>query len=373
MKVILDARPLQSASGGRGIGRYVRELARHLPGTGGVDQVLLLLDGRRRAPLDLPDGNGLKPLTLRRLPGPAVLMDRLLRFREIEESGAEIFHATYLAPPQHLPDRMATVMTVHDLNPLLVPGSVPPRAATVFRMAFKGAPGCGRVVVPSHATARAVQGNLGVPRERIVVTHLGVDAASFGTEDTGATPPAEGRYLLHVGGFDPTKNLGLLLDLMERLGAVPSCADLRLVVVGEGGKRGKAFARQADSRGLRDRILLPGRLDDGALAAAYAGAELFLFPSTSEGFGLPALEAQAAGCPVLAADASSLPEVVGDAGRLLPPDDPEAWSRSVQEVLERSEVRREMSETGRRRAAQFTWAATAEATARAYREAHEAA
>ncbi len=372
MKVVLDARPLQSASGARGIGRYVRELARHLPGTGEVEETFLLLDAGRPSPLGLPEGKGLTPMKVRRPPGPAVIVDRMSVIREVEESGAEIFHATYLPPPR-LPQCVSTVMTVHDLTPLQVPGSVPFKAGLVFRMAFAGARRCRRIVVPSQATADAVERLLGIPSPRITVTHLGVDTDRFDASKLTAEPLIQGRYLLHVGGFDATKNLSLLLDVMERLAARPDCADVRLAVVGDGGDKALAFVREATRRGLDEQLVLPGRLEDQALAGAYAGAQLFLFPSRAEGFGLPVLEAQAAGCPVLAADAASLPEVLGDAGRLLSPDDPDLWASEAQALLSHPEERQAMREAGLQRARRFSWAATAARTVEAYRLARGAA
>ena len=371
MQVILDARPLQSASGGRGIGRYVRELARHLPGVDGVEEVRLLLDGRRPDPRELPEADGLRPVVMDRPPGPQFIIDRLRRIPESVVRGADVFHSTYLPPPR-LPAAVATVMTVHDLTPLQFPRAVPRRAGIVFRVAFAGARRCDRVLVPSQSTAGAVRRLLGIPSERIRVTPLGVDAELFDGREDGIEPPFEGRYLLHVGGFDPTKNLGLLLEVMTRLRDLSSCEDLRLVVVGDGGGRSADFRREIAARGLERRVVLPGRLEDAALARAYAGAELFLFPSLAEGFGLPPLEAQAAGCPVLAAAASSLPEVVGKGGRLLPPDDPEGWARTVGELLEQPGERRRMGEAGREHARRFSWTATARATVRAYREARDA-
>jgi glycosyltransferase involved in cell wall biosynthesis len=366
LRVVLDARPLQSGSGRRGIGRYVRELARHLPGTDGVERVYLLLDSTRAPALELPEGPGVVPLPVARPPGPAVLTDRLRAIPGLRGLGARVFHATYLPPPR-LSAPMATVMTVHDLTPLQFPGSVPWKAGLVFRWTYARARTCRLVLVPSRATARALRERLGIPAERIRVTHLGVDARRFG-DDAPAESAFAGRYLLHVGGFDGTKNLEILLDVLERLDDEET-RDVRLIVVGDGGEAARRFAESSRRRGLEPRVELPGRLDDAGLGSAYAGAQIFVFPSRAEGFGLPALEAQAAGCPVLAADAASLPEVLGDAGRLLPVDDPEAWAREIRELLQRPEERRSLGEAGRRRARAFTWSATAAATVAAYREA----
>jgi glycosyltransferase involved in cell wall biosynthesis len=261
-------------------------------------------------------------------------------------------------------------MTVHDLVPLLVPGAVPRRAALVFRLAFGAARECERVITVSRFTAAGVCEHLGLPPARVAVTPLGVDLARYSGPGGARCPSGARPYLLHVGGFDQEKNLEMLLRVMEGIAGDPPGPEL--VVAGEGGERARAFQAEAARRGLAGRVRLAGRLGEEALAEAYAGALLFLFPSRWEGFGLPPLEAMAAGCPVVCSGAASLPEVVGEAGVLLPPDRPERWIQTVRRLLADPEERDALSRAGRERASRFTWEATAERTVRAYRGALEA-
>jgi alpha-1,3-rhamnosyl/mannosyltransferase len=372
MRVVLDARPLQSASGGRGIGRYIRELVPRLAARSEVERVILHLDGRRPLPTGLPPGEQAAVARPGALPGPASLGDRYLGTGALDAWSPDLYHATLLPPPR-LPARVATVMTIHDLIPLLAPGSVPARASLVFRLAFGQAGHCQRVITVSRFTARCVGEHLGLPREKVVVTPLGVDAHRFAPAADGSCPPWPRPYLLHVGGFDREKNLGLLLEIMDRLGRLPEGARFSLVVVGEGGREARALESRVWSRGMAERVILAGHLDEADLCRTYAGASLFLFPSRWEGFGLPPLEAMAAGCPVLASHAASLPEVVGESGCLLTPDDPRPWVREVVRLSGDPAARVAMVRSGRERAARFTWEATAEATLRAYGEALEVA
>lgn len=370
MRVALDGRPLQSASGGRGIGRYVSELAPRLAVREEIERLVLHLDGRRPDPPSLPEAPGLEIHRSAGPPGPTSLLDLLRVDPGLAELGLDLYHGTQLAPPR-LPAGVARVMTVHDLVPLLVPGAVPPRAGLVFRLAFGGARGCERVLTVSHFTARSVSEHLDLPRERLVVTPLGVDAARFAAARGTPCPAAPRPYLLHVGGFDQEKNLEMLLRVMEGIAGDPDGPEL--VVAGEGGERARTFSEEARRRGLAAKVRLTGRLGERELAGAYAGALLFLFPSRWEGFGLPPLEAMAAGCPVVSSGSASLPEVVGEAGVLLPPDDGEAWIRAVRRLLADAGERASLSAAGLERAAGFTWEATAECTVAAYRRALEAA
>jgi len=96
-------------------------------------------------------------------------------------------------------------------------------------------------------------------------------------------------------------------------------------------------------------------VDDADLAALYSAAHVFIYPSLYEGFGLPALEAMACGTPVVASNQSSLPEVLGQAGLLVDPRDVEAIAEAISEVLADETLHQQLSQAGRRRAAQFTW------------------
>ena len=103
------------------------------------------------------------------------------------------------------------------------------------------------------------------------------------------------------------------------------------------------------------------------IALLYAGALALAFPSRYEGFGLPALEAMAAGTPVLASDAPAFRELVDGAGRLLATDDEHAWAEALDEISRDAALRARLAEAGRRRAASYSWAATARATIAVYR------
>jgi glycosyltransferase involved in cell wall biosynthesis len=97
-------------------------------------------------------------------------------------------------------------------------------------------------------------------------------------------------------------------------------------------------------------------LTDSEVLSLYGGADVFVYPSLYEGFGLPVLEAIACGCPVIASNVSSLPEVVGEAGLLVDPYNIEALARAIRTVLDDDELKREMSRKGIAQAQKFSWA-----------------
>jgi len=140
-----------------------------------------------------------------------------------------------------------------------------------------------------------------------------------------------------------------------------------LVVAGRRGWLYEDSFRELARQGVAERVRFLGGVTDADLPALYGGAQVFVFPSWYEGFGLPLLEAMACGTPVVASDGSSHPEVVGNAGILLSPEDPGKWVEVLEELLESSGSRREMREAGIARAARFSWERVARETLAVYR------
>jgi glycosyltransferase involved in cell wall biosynthesis len=151
---------------------------------------------------------------------------------------------------------------------------------------------------------------------------------------------------------------------MQRSGATHD-----LVVVGTVGWKEDGLLRAIEASPLRHRIRLLGYLPDRFLPAAYCGAEVFVYPSVHEGFGLPPLEAMACGVPVLTSNVTSLPEVVGDAAMCVDPFDVEALACGLETLLGDAALRADMSVQGRRRAERFRWSQVAEQTLAVYAEA----
>ena len=120
--------------------------------------------------------------------------------------------------------------------------------------------------------------------------------------------------------------------------------------------------------GIGEKVLLTGPLTDIDLPALYSGADLFVFPSLCEGFGLPPLEAMACGTPVVCSDATSLPEVVGDAALTVDPYNVEALAEAMCRVLGERDLASALRARGLERAQQFTWRRTARETLGVYRQ-----
>lgn len=255
---------------------------------------------------------------------------------------AGIFHALNQRLPRMRAGRR-TAVTFHDLFVLTADYSTEEFRRRFAEQARHAAAEADAIITVSEFTANQVHELLGVERSRIHVIHHGVRGIA-------AVPQARERIVLHVGAMQRRKNIARLVRAFES-----TAPDWKLVLAGSAGYGADAILKQIDESPSRDRILLPGYVSDADLAAWYARASVFAFPSLDEGFGMPVLEAMAAGLAVLTSNRSALREVAGNAALLADPEDQQQLTESLL-LLTRDEVfRNELIQRGLARAAQFTW------------------
>jgi glycosyltransferase involved in cell wall biosynthesis len=175
------------------------------------------------------------------------------------------------------------------------------------------------------------------------------------------------RFVLFLGTLEPRKNLETLVTAFAQCAAVRQ--GVRLVIAGGKGWYYQEIYRCVEASGLGELACFAGFVPDAELPLWYNAAAVFVYPSLYEGFGMPLLEAMACGIPVIASDASCLPEVVGDAGLLAAADDARAFAHQLDRLLTEPDLRLELGQRGQRRAAAYTWEATATATLACYHRA----
>jgi alpha-1,3-rhamnosyl/mannosyltransferase len=266
--------------------------------------------------------------------------------------------------------RTPGIVTVHDLQPFDMPANFHPvKRAYVHRTVPRSVRKSRLVLTPSEFVRGAVVDRFGIAPERVRATRWGVDAPSTQV----AVGQAQARYGLPRRWFVypavtwPHKNHELLIRAFATVAAQEH--DVVLVLTGGEAQSEDRVRAQIAGTGLRGRVRRTGLIPRNDMLAIVRGAVALTFPSRYEGFGLPVLEAMSLGTPVLAGDAAALPEVVGDGGRLIDPDDADAWGEAMLQLLHDGDERERLVATGHRRAATFSWATTARDTLAAYRDA----
>lgn len=403
MRLAINAEQLLAPSPG-GIGRYTAELLRWLPRVAEGD--LLSAFVARHDPAAIRAGwraAGLvdeEPLVL---PWPRSVLYESWNWLATPPLGwgspalarAEVVHAPSVAVPPRGP--AALVVTVHDAAPLLFPETFPRHGRWFHRRGLAAAARRADVVITvSQAAADDLAAHSPIPSGKIRIVSNGVDQTRADPASVDAVRRRfrlEGeRYVLWLGTLEPRKNVGVVVRAMDRLHRA-GATDALLVLAGYAGwlpgaalpgagdvlpGAGDALSGAGEGPAGGTRSVAPGWLrqvgpvSDADRRALMAGAELFVFPSRYEGFGLPVLEAMVQATPVVAAAIPSLRELSGGAAVLVEPSDVAAWAATLADLLGSSAgaegQRAKLARAGPARAAGYTWEATARATRAIYEE-----
>jgi glycosyltransferase involved in cell wall biosynthesis len=297
--------------------------------------------------------------------------------RELE---LDLAHVPYFASPLLPP--LPTVVTVHDLIPIVLPayrGSLLVRLYTGLVAA--AARRAQLILTDSESSRRDILARLGVPAERVRVIYLAPGADYLPVTDRARLEMTRRKYrlpeqfILYLGGFDRRKNVQGLLQAYKSAGVSPG-QKYPLVLAGRLPTKESALfpnlRRIIAQLELEEAVVPIGWVAEEDKPALYTLASLFVYPSFYEGFGLPVLEAMACGTPVVVSRAASLPEIVGEAGLLVDPQGVTQIGRAIVSVLSDETLRRELREKGLAQARRFSWQKTAQQTLAAYREVLEA-
>ena len=283
---------------------------------------------------------------------------------------ADLFHSPYVVPP--LLAHIKSVMTVHDLIFERHPEYRPPGYLQRFyRLIVQlGIKRADLVLTISESTSRDIQAYYRVNQERIRIIRNAVDLIFQRERDPArlaAVRERHGlpeRFILTVGAGRPHKNVEILVEAFARLN--PSLAPA-LVVGGEFDSRfPDSVSARIHAHGIAHRVIRTGLIPEADLPAIYSLADIFVFPSLVEGFGLPPLEAMACGTPVLASAIPAVSEVVGDAALLFDARDPEHLASALRRALTDTALRTAMSQRGVEQARAFTWDHVTRKTLQAY-------
>lgn len=354
---------------GGGIGRYTRELVQAVTAVDSQNEYRFFSAKQPAVlpvPKSIPTGSRIKyrqsPLADRwhyrlwyrlRLPIPVQLLTGQI----------DLFHSPDFVLPPVLP-KVPTLLTVHDLSFLHYPNTFPESLVSYLnRVVPWSIQRATHILADSEATKRDLITLWQVPAEKVTVLLSGVNRSFQKVTDEARLQPVRQKYeignapyLLSVGTIQPRKNYQLLIRAFKN---VAERFPHNLIISGGKGWLFDEMMAEIDAQGLQGRVRFIGFVDDEDLAALYSGADLFVFPSLYEGFGLPLLEAMACGVPVVSSNASSLPEVGRNTAVYLSPHEPLSWTQKMIELLEDDAERARLSELGLAHIEQFSWQKTA--------------
>lgn len=362
-RVGLDGRALANINRNRGIGRYTASLVEALATARDGYELVLFGYGDGPEP-GLIDPGAMGTVEWREIPtsgditfygGPR---NHLLFARAVKESGVALFHGIDHNMTPLLKCR--SIVTVHDLIPLVLRGPyLGPKSWLWLRAHRAACMRAGMVVAVSEATRDDLERVWKIPGEKIAVVHEGVAERYRPVEDEALLEDVLGKYeitrpyFLYLGGFDPRKNIDIMLLGFKRFGV--SGGRGTMVLCGDTAGYEGYFQDAVAEIGLGESVLLPGFIADEDLPALYSGALALVFVSIYEGFGLPLLEAMACGAPVLASNVSSIPWVAGDAALLVDPLDPAAIAGGLELLAGEGTARSGLVRKGLARSSLFTW------------------
>ncbi len=352
-----------------GIGRYVSNLAQAMvPLLEPHEQLTLITNPQEASRWQLPQENkqvrwvktAVSPFSL----AQQTKIPRLLK-------NATLYHSPYYLMPYR--PGVPTLLTVYDLIPQRYPEYVSAKARLLFQITTKLAlRTADHIIAISEATRQDFMAAYHVDSDRITAVPL-APAPTFKPQSPAHIQAIKQKhnlpdhYVLYLGINKPHKNLPALIRawqlVCQQITAPPT-----LVIAGAWDERYPEAKTVTQELSLTQAVTFLGPISDEDLPGLYAGADLFVFPSHYEGFGLPVIEAMACGTAVACAHTSSLPEVGGNAAAYFNPHDPDDIAHTLIHLLQHDAERNGRGQEGLEQAAQFTWTQTAKKTLALYRK-----
>ncbi|MBA3678907.1 glycosyltransferase family 4 protein [Candidatus Saccharibacteria bacterium] len=365
MKILIDGRWIKQT----GIGRYIHQTLEQLLKMDTKNEYVLLV-----RTVDV-DKVSLKAPNLSLLPtsiGWYNLKEQVQLATLIEAQKPDLVHFTNFNFP--LRYRGKFVITIHDLTLLHFKNiRNKPFQNTLYYIKNKamllalrqGIKRAQTIFVPTEYVKEDIAKSYKIRRNKIVVSY---QAGQIAYKRARVNLPELGinkSFLLYVGNAYPHKNLERLILAFGEL-VTKYMLDYQLVIAGKKDDFHQSLEEEVQNAGLKDRVVFTGFVDDAQLAGLYKAATAYVFPSLSEGFGLPGLEAMSYGLPVIASNATCLPEILGEAAVYFNPKSVNNMASVISEVLADKDKREKMVKKGYTQVKKYDWKKTANITLGVY-------
>lgn len=358
-KIGIDARLW--GSGNTGIGRYTEELINNLKNVDLQNRYVIFCRKKDFEKIDVP---GSWKKVIADIPHYSFL-EQINLVQIFLKENLDLLHTPHFNVPILYPKNF--VITIHDIlwhkskgtkaTNLPVPLYWGKYAA--YRISVKIAvKKAKKIIVPSHAVEKDVAHYFPSAKNKTVVTYEGAPKANELLVTSHKSQP----YLLYVGNLYPHKNVETLARSMKHLGGI------KLLIAGGRSAFEEKFTKFLKEEKLEDRVKLMGHVTDSQLAGLYQNAQAFVFPTLSEGFGLPGLEAMAYGCPVICSDIPVLKEVYGQAALYFNPHVVEDISDKISRAISNKRLQKSLIKNGFERVKKYSWQKMAQQTLNVYKE-----
>lgn len=368
-RIGLDAHLLNLSGNYRsaGISWYIYHLVQHLEPTPDLAYTLFLSDPRARF--------ANCALTRSRLPTDKpivrIFWEQIIQPIELRRAQIDLLHALAFAGPKIT--SIPWIATIYDLSFMRYPDSFHPLNRIYLTWAVRHAvQRAQHLIAISESTRRDLIDLFGAAPERVSVIYCGKDAAFVPATDRAALDAWRAqrgvpeKMILFVGTLEPRKNVARLIRAFARAKRAARLPH-KLALIGARGWKYAAVDETIARENIADDVIFVGYVPQDELPRWYQAADLFVYPSLYEGFGMPPLDALASGTPVVTSNAASLPEVGGDAAIQIAPEDMDALTDAIVRALTDQDLRAQMIARGLAHAAHFSWERTGRATTALYR------
>jgi glycosyltransferase involved in cell wall biosynthesis len=278
--------------------------------------------------------------------------------KEPTVSGINVFHGLSNELPANLPARLRKIVTVHDLIFLRFPMFYNPIDVRIYEAKVKAAcRAADGIIAISRQTADDVINFLGVPESKIEVVYQGSHPQFSTVKSNEEIAKVKrhynlpGQYILNVGTIEARKNVMLAVQALELL---PPASRIPLVIMGRETSYKKSVISAARKAGVAESIIFLHNASFADFPAIYQGAQLFVYPSLFEGFGIPLVEALESGIPVITSKGSCFTEAAGPHSVYVDPGDIEEMALQMNRLLSHPELRQRMVVSGRQFIEQFS-------------------
>lgn len=287
-----------------------------------------------------------------------------IKYNFLFRRNADIYQFFNFVIPPNISGKVIT--TIHDLTYILYPNTMDTsnrkRLEKDMKSTVKRAD---YIITISESSKRDIIKYLDVDESKIQVIYPGVDEVYKRTLNSDEITTVKnkynihGKYLLYLGTLEPRKNIETIVRAYNCFKKSDK-DNIKLVLAGKKGWLYESIFKLVKEFNIEDNVIFTDYIDDMDKAPLYQGAEVFLFPSLYEGFGIPVIEAMASRIPVITSNSSSLPEAAGDAAIITEPLDYKKISNSIERILNENGLREKMINEGIKQASKFSWDSSAQ-------------